>query len=473
MLVMIAWLSLARRPPPLAVLIGAGLVVVLIVVARNRDSVRHSVWVSVLLGTPAVLVALLALHRWRDARWVRAGAALLLTATVFFGSSYAVYVAETIRNHTSFFNPLPSMATPQARSAYDALQPARNWPDSRVESGPHRFANNDGALLNVEGARYYSSYLPAETAQALQGLGVSWSMSGRHIQSPTDPVTRALMGVTTYLDSGPKPTGYTVTTAGPAAPLVTVHPADVAQPGTSAFTRQEALLGDTVYQMPELHYASGPTATRTPDGWQLVHTPAPNQRTVFTVSCAPGSEAYFYAPWFNGWVRGPVDNVRFTGRATQDSNGMRELGTVPAGSKFKVSVDSFREQVLPDRVIGCLNTAKLAAAVAHLRATGATRVRAGGHTIDATLPAGSTGMAVVAVPAVKGWLCSHDGGSLGGPTSVQGFIGVPLGNEASSIHCTFKTPGLRSGVAVSGFAIVVLLATAGTTIVRSRRRSGR
>ena len=472
MLVMVAWLSLARHPRPAALLVSGALVLALVVVTRDRDSVRHSVWVSVLVGGPAVLVSLLALYRWRDSRWVRGGAALVLTATVFAGSAYSAYVADAIRSNLAFFNPLPSMVTPQARTAYAALQADRDWPGNRVESGPHRFANNDGALLDVEGSRYYSSYIPAETAQALRGLGVSWSISGRHIHSPTDPVTRALMGVTTYLEPAPEPQSFTVTAAGAAAPLVTVHPAGAAdRPVTSVFARQEALLGATVYQVPKLSYASGPEPTRAAGGWQLGKTPPKDQRVTFSASCAPGSDAYFYAPWLNGSVRGPENDVKFIGRDPQDSNPMKLLGTVPADGKVQMAINSSKDQVLPDASLGCLDKSKLATAVAHLRATGATKVQAGGHTIDATLPTGSTGVAVLAVPAVKGWMCSHDGGSLGQPSSVQGFLGVSLGGGATSIHCTFRTPGLRTGLAGSGFALVVLLATAGTALLR-RRRAG-
>jgi hypothetical protein len=472
MLVIVAWLSLARRPRPAALLIGSGLVLALLLVSRDLDSVRHSVWVSVLLGGPAVLVSLLALYRWRDSRWVRGGAALVLTGTVFFGSAYSAYVAEAIRSKIPFFTPMASMATPQARSAYTALQAARTWPDGRVEPGPYRFANNDGALLNVEGSRYYSSYLPAATAEALQGLGISWTISGRHIHSPTDPVTRALMGVTTYLDPAPAPQNFTVTPAGPTAPLVTVHPAGaVEQPGTTVFARQQALLGATVYQVPKLSYATGPEPTRTDGGWQLTKMPKDGRRVTFSATCAPGTDAYFYTPWLDGWVRGPANDINYVGRESLTSNPMELLGTVPADGKVKIAIYSRKAQVLPDASLGCLDKSKLTAAIANLRATGATRIEAGGHSIDATLPAGSTGVAVLAVPAVKGWACSSDGGRLGRPSSAQGFLAVPLDGGASSIHCTFQTPGLKSGLALSGLALVIILATTGTAMMR-RRRAG-
>ena len=69
------------------------------------------------------------------------------------------------------------------------------------------------------------------------------------------------MGVSTYLEPpGPTP-NFTVVPAGPAAPLVTVHPAAM-PPASSVFARQEALLGATVYQVPELRRTDVATMVR-------------------------------------------------------------------------------------------------------------------------------------------------------------------------------------------------------------------
>jgi uncharacterized membrane protein YfhO len=470
LLTMVAWLALSRRPSPRALLAGAVLILAVLLLVRDRPAVRPSVWLIVLVVGTVMLAALLVLLRNRTGRWMRIVAAAALTASVFVSTAYAAYVDDEVRSKIAFFNPLPTLVSNETRAAFDAVQAARTWPEARVETGPHRFANNDPALLRAEGSRFYDTYVPAQTSRALQSLGIAWTWRGRHIHSPTDPVTRALMAVSTYLEPAAGKPGFAVVSAGPAAPLVTVHPAEAAsRPVASVFARQETLLGATVYQVPALRYEAGAVPTRTAGGWQLPRTAKGGERTTFSATCTPGSEAYFYTPWFAGSVRGPQGDVLFVGREPLTSNPMRLLGTVPASGEVRLEVAVGTAQALPDRVLGCLDRAKLAAAIERLRVTGATRIEAGGHTLTATLPAGSTGMAVLAAPAVDGWSCAVDGGRHRPPTSFQGFIGVPLPRGASRVNCSFEPPGLRPGLAVAGLALVALLGVLSTGIIRTRR----
>ena len=459
MLTMVAWLSFARRPRLVALLAGAAVILTLAWLTRHASAVRPSVWISLAIGLPLAIGALLLLVRARESRLTKGIAGVLLTLGVVAGSAYSGYVADHVRLGQAFFNPHPTLQQPAVRRAFAAIQQARTWPDARVETGPHGFANNDPALLRAEGSRYYDTYVAAVTSEALGSLGIDWTWSGRHIHSPTDPVTRALMGVSTYLEPpGPTP-NFTVVPAGPAAPLVTVHPAAM-PPASSVFARQEALLGATVYQVPALRRTDG-TATRVVDGARWVS---------FTGTCAPRSEIYFYAPWYTGWLAGNGTSAeRLDAVQPLTRNPLVSLGTTPANGKVAFAVKAKITQELPDPVLGCLDRAKLTAAIARLRATGATHVVAGGHTIAATLPAGSTGMAVLAVPAIKGWTCSA-GGSARAPVSFYGFIGVPLDGTATRVRCSFEPPGLRPGLAASGVALVILLGVAfGRKLIRVRR----
>jgi hypothetical protein len=139
---------------------------------------------------------------------------------------------------------------------------------------------------------------------------------------------------------------------------------------------------------------------------------------------------------------------------------------VPAGysagqrGRITLAVRVAAEQLLPSLAVGCLDRPGLTAAVAGLRASGATQVDVGGHTVTATLPAGSTGVAVVAAPAVAGWRCSRDRGTPSPPVSFRGFLGVPLGGGASRVNCSYQPPGLRAGLLVSGSALIILLGVA-------------
>jgi hypothetical protein len=456
MLTMVAWLSFARRPRFTALLAGAAVILALTVLTRHTSAVRVSVWISVLSGLPLALGALVLLTR--DSRVLRGIAGVVLALGVVAGSAYTAAVADDVRLGQAFFDPHPTLQQPAVRRAFDAVQRARSWPAARVETGPHGFANNDPALLRTEGSRYYDTYVAAVTSAALGNLGIDWTWGGRHLHSPTDPVTRALMGVSTYLEPpGPTP-DFTVVPAGPAAPLVTVHPAGT-PPVSSVFARQEALLGATVYQVPALRAAKGAVPGQVPGGaWAS-----------FTGTCAPGSEIYFYAPWFSGWVAGAHSGAyRFDAVEYRTRNPLQLLGTTPADGKVWLAAKGRWAQFLPSPAVGCLDRAKLAAAVARLRAGGATRVETGGHTLAATLPAGSSGTAVVAVPAIPGWSCS-DGGAMRPPTSFYGFIGVPLTGGSTRIRCSFEPPGLRPGLVGSGAGLVILLAVA---VVRRRAVRG-
>ncbi len=474
LLVMIAWLALARRPGPGALLAGGAVVALLLLLCRNQGAVRGSTWITVLVGGPAMVGALLLLYRWRESRPVRIGAATVLAAGVFLSTAYSAYVPDAIRADIPFFKPLPSMVDAEARSAFDDIQAARRWPEQRTETGPHRFANNDPALLGGEGSRYYSSYLPARTAETLQALGISWTMRGRHIHSPTDPATRAIMGVGSHLEPSPGEPGYTLTRDPDPVPLVTVRADTPGRPvPRSVFARHEALLGATVYETPDLRHTAGPGPTRTADGWQLARTGKGGPRTVLSATCTPGTDVYVYARWFAGFVQGPEIDAKLDGTEPMNSNSIRYLGIVPADGEVRLAVSAARAQTIPATVLGCLDRTKLAAGVARLKATGATRVEAGGHTISATLPAGSSGTAVLAVPVIDGWSCSVDGRSAAAPASFHGLMAVPLAGGASRVDCSYLPPGLRSGLLVSMGALVALVAIALAGRLRARRRADR
>jgi hypothetical protein len=246
---------------------------------------------------------------------------------------------------------------------------------------------------------------------------------------------------------------------------VTVHPA--AQPPTpTVFARQEALLGATVYELPELRFDNGPEPSSVAGAWQIPPTPIGSRWTSFTVTCTPGAEVYFYSRWFAGRTHTAGETRPFGAVEPITGNPLTLLGTVPADGKIRISFGVSRVQTLPAQPVGCLDRAKLSAAVERLRSTGATHVETGGHTITATLPAGSTGMAVMAIPATDGWTCSGRR-----PVSYYGFIGVPLDGATTRVRCSFEPPGLRAGLAVSGGALIVLLAVAFVARWRVRRRS--
>jgi hypothetical protein len=465
MLVAAAWASLARRPDGRALLGGAGLVALVVLTGHGQSSVRGSTWIEVLAGGALVLGALWALHRWSTRPLVRRCAGVLLVVGVFAGAVHTTWAVTRIRDGLPFYVPRTTVST-SSLAARDALLSAEDWPASRTDPGPHEFANNDPLLLGGEGGSYYSSYLPAVTARMLQDLGAGWYIQGRHTLTPADPVGRALFGITTYLDGTGTAPGFAVRHAA-AAPLVTVHP-DTAPDPRSVWSRQESLLGARVYGVPEASWTAGPRPVARAGGWSVPPTPKGGTWTTFSGVCTPGSTVYFYGPWFNGTVMGQGAKYTSWGRQPMTAMPIRALGRVPADGRVTVQLRTSARGVLPRQPVGCLDGAALDSALHSLTAQGATRVSAGGHTLTAELPAGSTGLALVSVPAADGWTCSVDGRAAVAPRPVLGMIGVPLGTGASRVSCGFAPPGLTAGLAAGGTAAAVLLGVAVVTAVRRR-----
>ncbi|MEW5529709.1 hypothetical protein AB1328_07060, partial [Streptomyces virginiae] len=82
----------------------------------------------------------------------------------------------------------------------------------------------------------------------------------------------------------------------------------------------------------------------------------------------------------------------------------------------------------------------------------------------AVRPAGSTGTAVLSVPAIAGWTCNDR------PAEAHlGLVAVPLAPGTTRIACSFRPPGLVPGLAVAAVALTLLTVTAART--RGARRT--
>lgn len=119
----------------------------------------------------------------------------------------------------------------------------------------------------------------------------------------------------------------------------------------------------------------------------------------------------------------------------------------------------------PRWTLSCLDRPRLDAAVAALRATAATSVRVGSSGVRADLPAGSTGTAVLSVPAIAGWTCNDR------PASTHlGLVAVPLDPGTTRVACSFRPPGLLPGLSVAAVALALLAVTALRTRGGGRRQ---
>ncbi|MER6400380.1 YfhO family protein [Kitasatospora sp. NPDC001603] len=451
LLVLAGWVSLVHRPDTPTLLGGAAVVALVAGIAAAHRPVRGSTWALLALGGAVLLAALWTLeHRHTDRR-AGAAATAVLGAAVLGGAVWSAYAAlGTPAGGTS--------SGAAVRAAHAALRQAADWPRARSDPGPHAFTPNDPLLLDGQGGGYSSGSLPTVTALLLHDLGAGWSAGGRLTRSVTDPVGRALFAVRTQLADGPPPNGFTVARSA-APPLVTVLPAGSAPDTSSVWSRQESLLGGPVYDVPGLVPAGGPEpAQHGSSGWSVPATPAGSDGTAFTAACTPGATAYFHGVWFDGTVSGLAASYRSDGEQPTTAVPIHELGTVPADGVVRVVLRADTLTQVPARPVGCLRPGALDAAVARLTATGARSVTAGGHTLAAALPPGSTGTALLSVPAAAGWTCAAGGGRPTAPTSVLGMIGVPLGAGADRISCSFRPPGLTEGL------LLALAAAAVTTL---------
>ncbi|MFE4519266.1 YfhO family protein [Kitasatospora sp. NPDC056783] len=461
LLVLAGWVSLAHRPDLLTLLGGAAMVAVIAALAASRHAVRPATWVLLAVGGAVLSAALWVLDDRHPDRRANALATWVIGGAVLGNAVWSGYAALGAA-------PADGVSPAAVRAGHAALRAAADWPRGRSDPGPHAFTPNDPLLLNGQGGGYFSSYLPTAAALLLHDLGAGWTAGGRQTASVTDPVGQALFGVRTHLDGGPPPLGLTpVRSAAP--PLVTVLPPGARPDTSSVWSRQESLLGSQVYDAPLPVPAGGPAPTlHGTSGWSL---PGGPEGTVFTAACTPGGTAYFHGLWYRGTVSGLGTGFRSDGDQPTTAVPIHRLGTVPADGVVRVTLRSDVVSQVPARPVGCLRAGALEAAVARLTATGATRVEAGGHTLTATLPAGSTGTALLSVPATEGWTCAVDGGRRAAPTPVLGMIGVPLGGGASRVACAFRPPGLTEGLTVTSATAAVLVLVAVFTRL-SRRPTG-
>ncbi|MFE5484016.1 YfhO family protein [Streptomyces sp. NPDC056527] len=474
-LVCVAWLALARRPRPKELLRGAAVVLILAACAGGAKYMTRGPWILA-AGGLVFLALLIALHHHRADRRVRAWLTAALAGAVFLSSTYTVLSTTRLRDAHDWWKPKRTYDA-ATRAAYDQLKAADAWPASRTETGPNGFAANDPMLLAGQGGRYYSSYLPAATAESLQGLGAGWFIQGRHTNSFNDPVGRAIMGVSSYLERAPGPNGFVQRTAA-APPVVTLRPPGAPLDGTTrdatVFARQERVLGAKVYEVPAFVRAGAitaggaDTALVTGRGWPLKADRPRGAGATFTAVCTPGTEAYLHVPWLDGRIKAFGKTVKTAGKYPMTSIPLIPLGAVPADGRVNVKIHSNRGQFIPRNPLGCLDRSALERTVRQLRTTGPERVEATGHGISATFAPGTKGTAIVSVPAATGWRCSVDGGQARAPRTLGGLMAVDLGDGASRLSCSFHTPGLRLGLAASGAAAALLLAVAVGHALRTR-----
>ncbi|HEY9334976.1 MAG TPA: YfhO family protein [Kribbella sp.] len=467
LLVAVAWISVAHKlPGPIALLGGAALLALIAVLSEGSPLLTEH-WLIVLIASGALTVVafgiiwtLRRIPGTRRTKWPVAAAFGVLLAVVAVETTWTAVITDVQRSKVLSTSAAPWDDKQTAR--YDALRDAGGWPAYRTEPGTS-ITPNDPILLGGQGAGLYSSLLPHSVNQMMTELGFGWSGYGRAAHTLDNPATDAIFSIGARMrligDGAPEIGRATV------PPLVTVRRRlDAAVPldnnAPNAYAAQERLLGSKVYEVPEYkgtRFASGDV--------KLV------------AKCAPGSSAYLFMPRVGGRARlaegrwWELSSTRRPGINT--SSAMVGLGTVPANGIVLIEVNfgDAPQGIPPRNAIGCLSPAALRKAVKSLRATGATDVKASGHSLHATLPADSKGWAVIGAPKISGWTCRVAGGKPQTPRNFGGLMAVPLTGAADRVDCTFVPPGLRRGLAIGAAAAVATLGIVLIGAVRRRRRT--
>ncbi|GGT05365.1 membrane protein [Streptomyces tanashiensis] len=453
-----AWFSAARGVPrPAALLAGTALLGALAWAARGSVDIDRWTFpafgAAALLALVAVLLALGA-QRKSTARVLPVLAVVLLVAAQ---AGEAAVTGKRIEEQQRAKVSWSPRVGPWHATAAAEVARADAWPRHRTDPGEVP-GGNDVLLVGGQGADYYSSLTADVTSRTLASLGFGHYAKGRHPVTLDNPVADALFSIGTRLrskptepvrqDAAPRAT-VTVTTT-PVPPLVTVRPPGrpATHPGDSAFARQERLLGADVYELP------APRRTG--------HT--------LTARCPAGSQVWFWAPEYKGTAALTGERpVSFDGKPPSVRAPMQALGTVPDSGAVRIDLGPEGKVRLPREPVGCLVRARLDSAVRELTATGATRVRATGHTVTAELPPGSKGVAVLAAPRISGWRCAAGEADARPARAYQGLVAVPLDGRASTVTCSFRPPGMRLGGAVGAAALLALAATGFLHRRRARR----
>ncbi|MHC3471986.1 YfhO family protein [Streptomyces sp. 7R007] len=496
LLVIAAWHTLSYGPLDRRALgAAAGLLALITLVAGRSQLVRPFAWPVFLTAAVGALAGLALLGRAPLTIRGRRLAPAALAAVLLIGAQCGEATATSAvadRTRLAHMDDYAPWGARQARQA-EAVAEADGWPRYRTDPGREQTVGNDPLMVGGQGAQYYSSHTSAVLSSTLTALGGGWTSGGRSLQSLDNAVTDVVFSVGARVHSPPDPhqnwfpqdgSGVTVTRQD-VPPLVTVRPsAATSSFGPSPYRNQELLLGARVYTVPRLtiRTATGHPPHRSHDlrpGLRI--TPARGdtvRKPTITAQCPAGSEVYLWAPHFAGTARltgasapGPTGRFRADYPVSKIA-AMQRLGTVPASGHLTIELDPERTGVVPDHgAVGCLDTARLRAVTARLKATGATKVTVSDGTIRAELPAGSKGIALVAAPRIAGWRCATGGRTPVPAGRYYGLTAVPLDGTSTTVTCVFHPPGLRLGTMAGGVSLAVLAGWCTLTAVR-RRRAG-
>jgi uncharacterized membrane protein YfhO len=242
-------------------------------------------------------------------------------------------------------------------------------------------------------------------------------------------------------------------------PLVTVHPNLLTSGASNVFEKHEQLLGQKVYEVPTIHVTASKTTApmiKSKQGYTIPAQTSDQAATYFIrAKCAAGSTVYLHMPYIYGTVKmtGSAQSFQLQGSHQSILAPIIEAGKTPANGEVHVTLKTYRSSDFSQQPIGCLDSTKLQKAAIDLKQTGATKVSVSGHTIDAALPKGSTGNAIISIPSAPGWVCSTNGKNAKAPASYLGLLRIPLEKNTQKVSCSYTPPGLIIGGIIGFLAL--------------------
>ncbi|MER5448223.1 YfhO family protein [Streptomyces sp. NPDC002764] len=501
LLVITAWHTLSYGLPDPRALGAAGGLLALLTAVASRSALMKPVTWAVLALAVAGAAGGLALLRTAESRLPTFGGGTppapghpapssgsrsvarrrtvlaALALALLFGGQFGEAMATSFVATRQRFGHMDDYAPwgPRQHTQAEAVARADGWPRYRTDPGREQTVGNDPLMVGGQGAQYYSSLTSDVLSRTLTALGGGWTSRGRSVQSLDNAVTDAIFSVGARVHSPTDPhQAYLPQVGGPLSvsradvpPLVTVRPRPDTTPfGPSPYRNQELLLGSRVYTVPRIALyddAGKPLRSGRVGSGNALAAP------VITADCPAGSRVYLWAPHFSGTVGLADETAFFRSARPRNRAAMEPLGTAPASGRLRIRLTPDRPGSVPRGAVGCLDTARLHAAVERLKATGATRVTVSGATVRAELPAHSKGIAVVAAPRIAGWRCATGDGAAVPAKDHHGLIAVPLDGTSTTLTCTFHPPGLRLGTSVGAGSLLTLTLLGVLAAVRRRR----
>ena len=342
-------------------------------------------------------------------------------------------------------------AIEKTNGAVDAIRAMDPTPFYRVEKTYLR-SDNDAMNAGYMGLTHYSSSFDKSFNDLDKALGMVQEWYACRYQGAT-PVIDAAFGIKYLIsDFAPSDT-YRECADGiyenpNAFPLGFLAEGDLAAPsyGSSYFENQNAffkgLTGKTPFTAADAETADS---------------------LAYRVTVTEESPLYLSVPnKVGGGIYVVTKEGEITPRDTQETK-MKLLGTFPVGESVEVILPSAEAAEF-----AYLSEDAVAAAATWARDNGMTVTQLKGTKIKGSVHTSQGGTLLTTVPYDKGWQVTVDGKAAETKEAMGEFLSFPVKEGESEVVLTYRTPGLRGGVALTLLAFLALI---GYGVMKKRKTS--